>query len=201
VIADSGEQLGVMSPAQALALARERKLDLVEISPGAEPPVCKIMDFGKYKYLLKKKQQDAKKHQHVVVVKEVKFRPKIEKHDYEFKLRHAREFLEEGHKVKITIQFRGREITRPELAHNLIRRIEGDTKDIGELEQRPMFEGRTMITIMTPLAKGTKPKPKAPAKAAAEKKADGVPAQAAAPSAATPKEKPAPAAPAETKAN
>ena len=190
--------MGVMSPAQALALARERKLDLVEISPGADPPVCKIMDFGKYKYLLKKKQQDAKKHQHVVVVKEVKFRPKIEKHDYEFKLRHAREFLQEGHKLKITIQFRGREITRPELAHNLIRRVEADTKDVGELEQRPMFEGRTMITIMAPLAKGTKPKPKAPA--ADKKKADGVPAQAAAPSAAPPKEESA-APLAETKAN
>lgn len=153
----------MLRPEEALAIARARGLDLVEVSPNAEPPVCKIMDFGKYKYLQKKKAADAKKHQHHQELKEIKFRPKIEKHDYEFKLRKAREFLDEGNKVKVTIRFRGREITRPALAQRIIDQVVEDTKDLGTLEGRSSFEGRTMIAIIGPVAKPTKggKKPKA----------------------------------------
>ncbi|MEW6775259.1 MAG: translation initiation factor IF-3 [Bdellovibrionota bacterium] len=153
VISDTGEQLGLMTPAQAVQIARSKNLDLVEISPGADPPVCKVMDYGKFKYTQKKRAHDAKRHQHQILLKEVKFRPKIEKHDYEFKVRHVREFLGEGHKVKITIQFRGREITKPELARTLLDRIKGDSKDLGEMEARTSFEGRTLTTIINPTGK------------------------------------------------
>ncbi len=142
-----------MTPAQAVQIARSKNLDLVEISPGADPPVCKVMDYGKFKYTQKKRAHDAKRHQHQILLKEVKFRPKIEKHDYEFKVRHVREFLGEGHKVKITIQFRGREITKPELARTLLDRIKGDSKDLGEMEARTSFEGRTLTTIINPTGK------------------------------------------------
>lgn len=137
-------------------MAKDRGLDLVEVSPNADPPVCKIMDYGKFKYLQKKKAAEAKKHQHQVQLKEVKFRPKIEKHDYEFKLRKAIQFLEEGNKVKLTVRFRGREITRPQLAQRIIDKVVEDTKDIGALEGRSSFEGRTMIAIMAPVSKPTK---------------------------------------------
>ena len=155
-----------MRPDAALAMAKERGLDLVEISPNAEPPVCKFMDYGKFKYLQKKKAAEAKKHQHQVQLKEVKFRPKIEKHDYEFKLRKAIEFLEEGNKVKLTIRFRGREITRPALAQRIIDQVVEDTKEVGALEGRSSFEGRTMIAILVPVAK--QGKGKAPKKEAAK---------------------------------
>lgn len=178
MIDEQGEQLGVLRPEEALDMAKSRGLDLVEISPNAEPPVCKIMDYGKFKYLQKKKAAEAKKHQHQVQLKEVKFRPKIEKHDYEFKLRKAIEFLEEGNKVKLTIRFRGREITRPALAQRIIDQVVEDTKDVGALEGRSTFEGRTMIAILVPVAK--QGKGKAPKKEAAK-----------APEAAGPEEKPA----------
>ena len=178
MIDEQGEQLGVLRPEEALDMAKSRGLDLVEISPNAEPPVCKIMDYGKFKYLQKKKAAEAKKHQHQVQLKEVKFRPKIEKHDYEFKLRKAIEFLEEGNKVKLTIRFRGREITRPALAQRIIDQVVEDTKDVGALEGRSTFEGRTMIAILVPVAK--QGKGKAPKKEAAK-----------APETARPEEKPA----------
>lgn len=146
----------MLRPEEALAMAKDRGLDLVEVSPNADPPVCKIMDYGKFKYLQKKKAAEAKKHQHQVQLKEVKFRPKIEKHDYEFKLRKAIQFLEEGNKVKLTVRFRGREITRPQLAQRIIDKVVEDTKDIGALEGRSSFEGRTMIAIMAPVSKPTK---------------------------------------------
>ena len=161
-------------------MAKSRGMDLVEISPNAAPPVCKFMDYGKFKYLQKKKAAEAKKHQHQVQLKEVKFRPKIEKHDYEFKLRKAIEFLEEGNKVKLTIRFRGREITRPALAQRIIDQVVEDTKDVGALEGRSTFEGRTMIAILVPVAKQGG-KGKAPKKEAAKAEKP----------AATPEEKPA----------
>lgn len=160
VVLDSGEQLGVLTPQEALAAARERNLDLVEIAPQADPPVCKIMDFGKYKYVQKKRAHEAKKHQHQVQLKEVKFRPKIEKHDYDFKVKKARDFFDEGNKVKVSIWFRGREITRKELALNIIERFAEDTKDLAELESRPNMEGRQMIAIFAPKKRPQKGKSK-----------------------------------------
>ena len=159
VIDSEGEQLGIMNTEDALALAMEQGLDLVEVSPTARPPVCRIMDFGKYKYELSKKQKESKKKQHTIQVKEVKFRPKTEEHDYQFKKRHAEEFLTKNYKVKITLMFRGRELDHKELGFKMLKRIEEDLSDVGEVERPAKFEGRTMVMYLTPLATG-KPKPK-----------------------------------------
>ena len=129
VINDEGEQLGVLPTSEALAMAEERGLDLVEVSPKARPPVCKIMDYGKYMYQLNKRAKEAKKRQHVTVVKEVKMRPKIEPHDYDFKMRHAREFLHAGDKVKCTVIFRGRELAHKELGRRILDRLTVDLAD------------------------------------------------------------------------
>lgn len=148
VINDEGEQLGVIPTSEALAMAEERGLDLVEVSPKARPPVCKIMDYGKYMYQLNKRAKEAKKRQHVTVVKEVKMRPKIEPHDYDFKVRHAREFLAAGDKVKMTVIFRGRELAHKELGRRLMERAIEDLSDAANVEVAIRAEGRSMVMVL-----------------------------------------------------
>lgn len=151
VIGHDGEVLGVMPPREALQKARDYGLDLVEVSPTANPPVCKFLDFGKYSYELQKKKKEAKKKQIVVHLKEVKIRPGIGEHDYQTKMRHAREFIEGHDKVKFTLRFRGREITHKELADALFARVIEDLKDIAKPEMFPRMEGRQMIMVLGPI--------------------------------------------------
>ena len=166
VIGDDGEQLGIMNTREAVRLAREKGLDLVEVAATAEPPVCRIIDFGKFQYETKKKANEAKKKQVTITVKEVKFRPGTDDHDYNFKMRHARQWLEEGDKVKGTIFFRGREITHRELGSQLLERLEKDLTDVGEVEARPRMEGNQMFLIFAPrkhkTSGGGQQKPAAP---------------------------------------
>jgi translation initiation factor IF-3 len=150
VIDAEGEQVGIMDTRDALALAREKGLDLVEVSPTARPPVCRVMDFGKYKYEEAKKQRAAKRKQHSFQIKEVKLRPKIEDHDYTFKMAAARKFLEQHHKVKLTIMFRGREMAHPELGERLLQRVIQDIGDSGIVEHTPRLEGRFLTTVVAP---------------------------------------------------
>jgi len=150
LIGEDGTQLGIVPLEEALARAAEEKLDLVEVAPKASPPVCKIMDYGKYKYLQAKKLQEAKKKQTTIQVKEVKIRPKTEEHDYQFKLRHIKRFLSEKNKAKVTIMFRGREIAHSELGLRVLERIIVDIEEEGIVEQPPKLEGRNMIMILAP---------------------------------------------------
>jgi translation initiation factor IF-3 len=150
VISDDGEQLGIMETRDAVRRAREQGLDLVEVAPNADPPVCRIIDFGKFQYEAKKKANEAKKKQVVITVKEVKFRPGTDDHDYNFKMKHAREWLTDGDKVKATIFFRGREITHRELGAELLEKLEKDLTDVGEVEARPRMEGNQMFLIFAP---------------------------------------------------
>jgi len=152
VIAGDGEQLGILSIQDALRAAEERSLDLVEVAPQAEPPVCKIMDFGKYKYEQAKKMHDSRKNQKVVLLKEVKMRPGTDVHDYNFKLNHAKKFLGEGNKVKMTVVFRGREMAHSELGVALMQRVSADIAEFGNVEAMPKQEGRTLIMIIAPKA-------------------------------------------------
>jgi len=145
--------LGIMPLKEALALAEERGLDLIEIAPNAKPPVCKIADYGRFKYEMKKKAKEAKKKQKTIEVKELKMRVGIEEHDYQVKLKQLREFLEEGNKVKLRIIFRGRENIRPELGEKLVQRFAQDVEDVGALERKPNKEGRFMIAIFAPKKK------------------------------------------------
>jgi len=151
LIDQDGENVGVVSPAAAIQMAEEVGLDLVEISPGANPPVCKIMDFGKFKYEQQKKAAEAKKKQKIIEIKEVKFRPNIDTHDYEVKMRSVSKFLGEGDKVKVTLRFRGREMAHVELGRDLLERISGDVEEIGKIESMPKMEGRQMIMVVAPL--------------------------------------------------
>src|ERR1700761_6188360 len=153
VIGPEGEQLGVLQLETALAKAAEFGLDLVEVSPMAKPPVCKIMDYGRFKYEEKKRASEAKKKQVVVHLKEVKMRPKTEEHDYEFKVRNVKRFLEEGNKARVTIMFRGREITHKELGSAILDEVVKDVKEVGVVEQMPRMEGRQMFMILAPNAK------------------------------------------------
>jgi len=150
VIDDEGEQLGIISLDDALRIASERGLDLVEVSPNAEPPVCRIMDYGKYKYQASKRAAEAKKKTAKVELKEVKMRPKTEEHDYNFKLKNARRFLEAGNKVKVTIMFRGREVTHPEYGRRLLEKVTADVQDIGQVEATPKMAGRFMSMVIGP---------------------------------------------------
>jgi translation initiation factor IF-3 len=150
VIGPEGEMLGIMQTRDAYLYARERELDLVEVNPKAHPPVCKVMDFGKYKYEEKKKQAEARKRQTIVELKEIKIRPKTDDHDMDFKLKHIRRFLEEGDKVKITCRFRGREITHPETAQKQLDYIAERIQDIGSVETTARMEGRTMTLVLAP---------------------------------------------------
>jgi len=150
LIDQDGENVGVVTPAKAMDMAEAVGLDLVEISPGAVPPVCKIMDFGKYKYEQQKKAAEAKKKQKVIEIKEVKFRPNIDTHDYDVKMRSVTKFLGEGDKVKVTLRFRGREMAHVELGRNLLERIATDIEEIGKIEAMPKMEGRQMIMVVAP---------------------------------------------------
>jgi len=150
VIGDEGEQLGVMDVRDAVRRAREKGLDLVEVAPNADPPVCRIIDFGKYQYEAKKKANEAKKKQVTITVKEVKFRPGTDDHDYEYRMKHARQWLSDGDKVKATIWFRGREMTHRELGARILEKLEQDLVDVGEVEARPRMEGNQMFIIFGP---------------------------------------------------
>jgi translation initiation factor IF-3 len=150
VIGADGGKLGVLQTHEALRMAQEQGLDLVEINPKADPPVCKILDFGKYKYEEKKKQAQARRNQAVVDVKEIKLRPKTDDHDINFKIKAARRFIEAGHKVKFTVRFRGREITHPEKAQEQIDIITKALEDVANVETRPMMEARAMSVLVAP---------------------------------------------------
>jgi translation initiation factor IF-3 len=153
VIDSDGKQLGILPRREALRLAGERDLDLVEVSPNANPPVVKLMDFGKYQYERAKREREARKASKNIEVKEIRLRPKTGEHDLGFKVRQARSFLEGGAKVKVRIRFRGREITHPEVARDLMERIAKELSDVSAVEQRPGFEGRTILMILAPTAK------------------------------------------------
>lgn len=150
LIGADGENVGVVTPARAMALAEEAGLDLVEISPNAEPPVCKIMDFGKFKYEQQKKESEARKKQKVIEIKEVKFRPGTDTHDYEVKMRSVLKFLEGGDKVKITLRFRGREMAHQQLGMDLLNRVADDVLAVGKVENMPRLEGRQMVMMIGP---------------------------------------------------
>jgi len=150
LIDQDGENAGVVSPAAAMAMAEEVGLDLVEISPGASPPVCKIMDFGRFKYEQQKKAAEAKKKQKIIEIKEVKFRPNIDTHDYDVKMRSVTKFLGDGDKVKVTLRFRGREMAHQERGRELLTKIAGDIEEVGKIESMPKMEGRQMIMVVAP---------------------------------------------------
>jgi translation initiation factor IF-3 len=150
VIGSEGEQLGILAVEEALARAEQEGLDLVEVAPTARPPVVRIMDYGKFKYEEARKARQARKKQHHIQVKEVKFRPGIEAHDFEFKVRHAFKFLEEGDKVKVTMMFRGRQMAHPEIGREVLMRVAEALQDIGKVETQPTMEARTMTMIIAP---------------------------------------------------
>ena len=151
VISSDGKNLGTLPTQEAINIAKQEGLDLIEISPNANPPVCKIIDIGKYKYDLQKKAHKAKKKQKIVNLKEIKLRPVTEIHDYSFKIKNAQKFLTKGDKVKFTVQFRGREMQHTDLGYKLMQRIADDTAKIGKIEVKPKFEGRQIIMIIQPL--------------------------------------------------
>ena len=151
VISSDGKNLGIVPTKKATEMAREEGLDLIEISPNANPPVCKIIDIGKYKYDLQKKANKAKKKQKIVNLKEIKLRPVTEIHDYNFKIKNAQKFLSKGDKVKFTVLFKGREMQHTHLGHELMKRIINDTNALGKVEIQPKFEGRQIIMIVQPL--------------------------------------------------
>lgn len=151
LIDENGKQLGIVPTIDAIRMARERDLDLVEVSPKAAPPVCKIMDYGKYKYQLAKKAQEAKKKQTVIQIKEIKLGLKIEQHDLDFKIKHIREFLNEGNKVKVIVMFKGREILHVDMGEKLAQKIIDSIRDVGNLEQRQKFDGRNIVMVFAPL--------------------------------------------------
>ncbi|MBF2098401.1 MAG: translation initiation factor IF-3 [Gloeomargaritaceae cyanobacterium C42_A2020_066] len=150
LIDEDGSQLGILSSREALALAQERELDLVLLSDKADPPVCRIMDYGKFKFLQEKKAREARKKQQVIEVKEVKMRYKIDEHDYQVRVSQAKRFIKEGDKVKATITFRGREIQHSELARTLLDRLAQDMQEVAEIQQYPKAEGRSLIMILAP---------------------------------------------------
>ncbi len=150
LIGANGENVGIVTPSRALAMAEEAGLDLVEISPTAQPPVCKIMDFGKFKYEQQKREAEARKKQKVIEVKEIKFRPGTDTHDYDVKMRSVLKFLGEGDKVKVTLRFRGREMAHQDLGAQLLTRVAEDVKDVAKVEQMPKLEGRQMVMMIGP---------------------------------------------------
>jgi translation initiation factor IF-3 len=145
-----GSQVGIVALDEAFRLASDRGLDLVEVAPTARPPVVKIMDYGKFKFEQAKAARAAKKKQHVIQIKEVKYRPGIDEHDFDFKTRHARQFLEDGNKVKLTMMFRGRQVTHPELGRQVLFRVFEEVKEIAKVETEPRLEGRNMTMVLAP---------------------------------------------------
>nr|WP_242941991.1 translation initiation factor IF-3 [Desulfonispora thiosulfatigenes] len=152
LVDEQGGQLGIMSPKEAIDIATEKGLDVVEVAPTGRPPVCRIMDYGKYKYEQSKKEREARKNQKIINIKEVKLRPNIEDHDFMTKTKNAIRFLKDGDKVKVTIMFRGREITHPELGKQLCLRLADHVKDIAKVEKVPKVEGRNMTMVLTPIS-------------------------------------------------
>jgi len=150
LIGADGENVGVVTPARAMQMAEEAGLDLVEISPNAEPPVCKIMDFGKFKYEQQKREAEARRKQHIIEIKEIKFRPGTDTHDYDVKMRSVMKFLEEGDKVKVTLRFRGREMAHQQLGLELLNRVSADVGDAGKVESMPRLEGKQMVMMIGP---------------------------------------------------
>ncbi len=157
LISDDGEQLGILPTEEAISIAQERNLDLVEVAPQASPPVCRIMDYGKFKYRQSKRAHEAKKNQKIVHLKEVKFRPNTDQHDYDFKLKHVLRFLEAGDKAKVVIFFKGREIVHREGGEKLLKRVVEDTEEVGVVESAPKQEGRTLMMILAPKVKKKTP--------------------------------------------
>ena len=151
VIGSDGNNLGILNTNEAISMAKEQGLDLIEISPNAKPPVCKIIDMGKFKYDSQKKANVAKKKQKIVALKEIKMRPVTETHDYEFKVKNAKKFIEKGDKVKFTIRFKGRELQHSHLGKELMDKIKVDMQDIGKVELHPKFDGKQMIMVIQPL--------------------------------------------------
>lgn len=151
LIDDNGKQLGIVPTVEAIRMAKEQDLDLVEVSPKTNPPVCKIMDYGKFKYQLAKKAQEAKKKQTVIQIKEMKLGLKIQEHDLMFKIKHIREFLEDGCKVKVIVMFKGREILHKDMGEKLTQKIIEAIKDIGNLEQKRKFDGRNIVMVFAPM--------------------------------------------------
>ena len=151
VIGSEGENLGILNTNEAISIAKERGLDLIEISPNAKPPVCKIIDMGKFKYDAQKKANVAKKKQKIVLLKEIKMRPVTETHDYDFKVKNAKKFIGKGDKVKFTIRFKGRELQHSHLGRELMNKIKVDMQDIGKVELHPKFDGKQMIMVIQPL--------------------------------------------------
>lgn len=150
VVGEDGTQLGIMPTREAVAMAGEQGLDLVEVAPKAEPPVCRIMDYGKYQYQQKKKQQEARKKQVQIQLKEVKFRPKTDEHDFQTKVRHIRRFLDGGDRCKVTVFFRGREIVHKDKGMEILTRVRQELEEIAKVDQVPKFEGRTMSMVVSP---------------------------------------------------
>lgn len=153
LIDENGDNVGVVTPQRAMMMAEDAGLDLVEISPNANPPVCKIMDFGKYKYETQKREAEARKRQKIIEVKEVKFRPNTDVHDYEVKMRNVYKFLGNGDKVKVTLRFRGREMAHQDIGRELLLRVAGDITEHGKVENMPKMEGRQMTMMIGPLTK------------------------------------------------
>ena len=151
VISSSGENLGILNTNEAISMAKNQGLDLIEIAPNANPPVCKIMDMGKFKYDAQKKANQAKKKQKIISLKEIKMRPVTETHDYEFKVKNAKKFIAKGDKVKFTIRFKGRELQHSHLGNELMNKIKEDMKEIGKVELNPKFDGKQMIMVIQPL--------------------------------------------------
>jgi translation initiation factor IF-3 len=151
VIGSDGDNLGILNTNEAISMAKEQGLDLIEIAPNAKPPVCKIIDMGKYKYDAQKKANVAKKKQKIVLLKEIKMRPVTETHDYEFKVKNAKKFIGKGDKVKFTIRFKGRELQHSHLGRELMDKIKADMQDIGKVELHPKFDGKQMIMVIQPL--------------------------------------------------
>lgn len=162
IIDDEGHKLGVTPITQALEMARESGLDLVEVAPNANPPVCRILDYGKFKYEQAKKEREAHKHQKQATLREVRFKPKIGTHDVDFKTKVVKKLLEGGDKVKVSVMFRGREITHPEIGRELLLRISGNLKDAAVVERQPSMEGRFMNMYLAPLPQKSVPKPRTP---------------------------------------
>jgi len=148
LISADNQQVGIVPLAKGLRMAEEEGYDLVEVAPEADPPVCKLLDYGKYKYEISKKEKDSKKKQHIIVVKEIRFRPRTEEHDFEFKVRHARKFLEQKNKVKFTVQFRGRELAYKEFGEALLEKVISTLSDIAKIEGEKKFEGKFLTMTM-----------------------------------------------------
>ena len=151
VIGSDGDNIGILNTNEAISMAKEQGLDLIEIAPNAKPPVCKIIDMGKFKYDAQKKANVAKKKQKIVLLKEIKMRPVTETHDYEFKVKNAKKFISKGDKVKFTIRFKGRELQHSHLGRELMNKIKGDMQDVGKVELHPKFDGKQMIMVIQPL--------------------------------------------------